>query len=54
MKNEEIAHRKHIIADQIRYIGKESNNLEDNLLALKTLIILNMKILKISNNGFFH
>ena len=27
--NEGIAHRKHIIADQIRYIGKESNNLEE-------------------------
>jgi len=29
--NEGIAHRKHIINDRIRYIGKESNNLEDNL-----------------------
>ncbi|MGC8506603.1 MAG: hypothetical protein ACP5NK_07900 [Thermoplasmata archaeon] len=27
--NEGIAHRKHIIADSIRYIGKESNNLDD-------------------------
>ena len=27
--NEGIAHRKHIIADRIRYIGKESNNLDD-------------------------
>jgi len=26
-----MAHRKHIIADRIRYIGKESNNLDDNL-----------------------
>jgi hypothetical protein len=25
-----MAHRKHIIADRIRYIGKETNNLEDN------------------------
>jgi len=24
-----IAHRKHIIADQIRYIGKESNNIDE-------------------------
>ena len=32
---EGIAHRKHIIADQIRYIGKESNNLEDNLTGLE-------------------
>ena len=24
-----IAHRKHIIADRIRYIGKESNNLDE-------------------------
>jgi hypothetical protein len=29
--NEGIAHRKHIIVDRIRYIGKESNNLDDNL-----------------------
>ena len=28
-ENEGIAHRKHIIADRIRYIGKESNNLDD-------------------------
>jgi len=35
MKNEEIAHRKHIIADQIRCIGKESNNLEDNLTGIE-------------------
>jgi len=27
--NEGIAHRKHIIADQIRYIGKESNNIDE-------------------------
>jgi len=27
--NEGIAHRRHIIADQIRYIGKESNNIEE-------------------------
>jgi len=29
--NPGIAHRKHIIVNCIRYIGKESNNLEDNL-----------------------
>jgi hypothetical protein len=29
--SEGIAHRKHIIVDGIRYIGKESNNLDDNL-----------------------
>ena len=28
--NQGIAHRKHIIVDRIRYIGKETNNLEDN------------------------
>ena len=33
--NEGIAHRKHIIADRIRYIGKESNNLEDNLTGIE-------------------
>jgi len=27
--NQEIAHRKHIKAERIRYIGKESNNLEE-------------------------
>ena len=32
---EGIEHRKHIISDQIRYIGKESNNLEDNLTGLE-------------------
>jgi len=32
---EGIAQRKHIIADQIRYIGKESNNLEDNLAGIE-------------------
>jgi hypothetical protein len=32
--NEGIAHRKQINADRIRYIGKESNNLEDNLTCL--------------------
>jgi hypothetical protein len=31
MKNEGIAHRKHIIVDKIRYIGKESNNLDETL-----------------------
>jgi len=30
-----IAHRKHIIVNRIRYIGKESNNLEDNLTGLE-------------------
>ena len=29
--NEVTAHRKHIIADRIRYIGKESNNLDESL-----------------------
>jgi len=33
--SEGIAHRKQIVADQIRYIGKESNNLEDNLTGLE-------------------
>jgi len=33
--HEGIAHRKHINADRIRYIGKESNNLEDNLTGLE-------------------
>jgi len=33
--NEGIAHRKHIKAERIRYIGKESNNLEDNLTGIE-------------------
>ncbi|PSN99018.1 hypothetical protein B9Q05_12210 [Candidatus Marsarchaeota G2 archaeon ECH_B_1] len=33
--NEGIAHRKHINVNKIRYIGKESNNLEDNLTGLE-------------------
>jgi len=32
---EGIAHRKHIVVNRIRYIGKESNNLEDNLNGLE-------------------
>jgi len=33
--SEGIAHRKHIIVDKIRYIGKETNNLEDNQLGIE-------------------
>jgi len=33
--NNGIAHRKHIINDRIRYIGKESNNLDDNQLGIE-------------------
>jgi len=33
--NQGIAHRKHIIVNRIRYIGKESNNLDDNLTAIE-------------------
>jgi hypothetical protein len=33
--NEGIAHRKHIIVGRIRYIGKESNNLDDNLTGIE-------------------
>ena len=29
--NEGIAHRKYIIADRIRYIGKETNNLDETM-----------------------
>ena len=29
--NERIAYRKHIVVNRVRYIGKESNNLEDSL-----------------------
>jgi len=32
--NQGLAHRKHIIVNQIRYIGEESNNLDDNLTGL--------------------
>jgi len=33
--NQGIAHRKHIVVNRIRYIGKESNNLEDNQLGIE-------------------
>jgi len=33
--NNGIAHRKHIIVNQVRYIGKESNNLDDNQLGIE-------------------
>jgi len=33
--NEGTAHRKHINVNRIRYIGKESNNLDDNLTGLE-------------------
>ena len=33
--NQGIAHRKHIVVNRIRYIGKESNNLEDNLTGIE-------------------
>jgi len=32
---EGIAHRKHIVVNRIRYIGKESNNLENNLTGIE-------------------
>jgi len=32
---EGIAHRKHIFVNRIRYIGKESNNIEDNLTGIE-------------------
>jgi hypothetical protein len=33
--NEGIAHRKHIVVNRIRYIGKESNNLDNNLTGIE-------------------
>ena len=33
--NQGIAHRKHIVVNRIRYIGKEFNNLEDNLTGIE-------------------
>jgi len=33
--NQGIAHRKNIVVNRIRYIGKESNNLEDNLTGIE-------------------
>ena len=32
---EGIAHSKHIVVNRIRYIGKESNNIDDNLTGLE-------------------
>jgi len=51
---EGIAYRKHIIVNRIRYIGKESNNLEDNLTGIEDTDYLEYtkdhEIVK--NNGF--
>jgi hypothetical protein len=33
--SEGVAHRKHIVVNRIRYIGKESNNLDDNLAGIE-------------------
>ena len=33
--NQGIAHRKHIVVNRIRYLGKESNNLEDKLTGIE-------------------
>jgi len=33
--NQGIAQRKHIVVNRIRYIGKESNNLKDNLTGIE-------------------
>ena len=33
--NQGIAHKKHIFVNRIRYIGKESNNLDNNLTSLE-------------------
>jgi len=33
--DEGIAHRKHIVVNRIRYIGKESNNLDNNLAGIE-------------------
>jgi len=52
--NEGIAHRKDIVVNRIRYIGKESNNLDDNLTGIEVPDYLEFsndhEILK--NNGF--
>jgi len=53
--NERIAHRKHIVVNRIRYIGKESNNLQEvSVFGMMMIHTLNMRTLKILNNGFFH
>jgi hypothetical protein len=44
-----VAHRKHIIADRIRFIGKESNNLEENLYGIEEPEYLEYK----NNKEFF-
>jgi hypothetical protein len=46
---EHVAHRKHIIADRIRFIGKESNNLEENLYGIEEPEYLEYK----NNKEFF-
>jgi hypothetical protein len=44
-----VAHRKHIIADRIRFIGKESNNLDENLTGIEGPEYLEYK----NNKEFF-
>jgi hypothetical protein len=44
-----VAHRKHIIADSIRFIGKESNNLDENLTGIEGPEYLEYK----NNKEFF-
>ena len=53
--NEGKAFRKHIIADRIRYIGKETNNHDETMVtALMTIHTLSMIISGNSTTGFYH
>ena len=46
----EIAHRKHIIVDRIRYIGKESNNLDE----VNVIGVQNDSVIEYSDNSEFY
>ena len=53
--NEGIAHREHVIADGIRYIGKETNNIDETQTQeLTRIYTLSMRISGNSITGFYH
>jgi len=49
--NEGIAHRKHIVANKIRYIGKESNNIENNFAGIVNPYYLEPQLRFLGNNN---
>jgi len=51
--NQGIAHRKHIFVNRIRYIGKESNNLDNNLAGIEDPDYLEYRKHRMSSYGGF-